>query len=75
MSAHELGVINSTGQAAATCVVCGKDVAAGAGVTAQFDGRILRFRCPGCLTRFSANPERYLSGGSADCCEGEGHAT
>ena len=56
MSAHEIVVIDSAGQAAATCAVCGKDVAAESGVTARFDGRTLRFRCQGCLSRFAADP-------------------
>ena len=74
MSAHEIVVIDSAGQAAATCAVCGKDVAAESGVTARFDGRTLRFRCQGCLSRFAADPERYLSGGPSVCCDGEEHA-
>lgn len=78
MSIQALTVVDSADQAAATCVVCGKDIPAGEGVTALYGGQILRFKCPGCLPRFAADPDRYLSGGSSSCCDDEhadaGHA-
>ena len=55
---------------AAYCVVCGNAFAAGAGLTARYEGHTLRFKCPGCLARFGADPERYLTGGLAGCCGG-----
>lgn len=74
-SAPDLIVIDSRDQPAASCIVCGNDIAAGEGVTAQHRGRTLRFKCPGCLPRFQADPERYLAGGQQSCCGGEnGHS-
>jgi hypothetical protein len=52
----------------ATCVVCANEIAAGAGLTARYGERTLRFKCVGCLARFEADPERYLDGGPAACC-------
>lgn len=78
MSIQELVVVDSTAQAAATCIVCGKDIAAGEGVTARYGGQTLRFKCPGCVSRFALDPDRYLSGGPTSCCDDEhahaGHA-
>lgn len=78
MSVQDLVVVDSAAEAAATCVVCGNDIPAGEGVTAQFGDQTLRFKCPGCLSRFAVDPNRYLSGGPSSCCEdehaGAGHA-
>ena len=69
--APELMVVDSRGEAASSCVVCGNDIAAGEGVTARYQGRTLRFKCPGCYARFEADPERYLSEPSQPCCDGQ----
>lgn len=69
--AQELVVVDSRTQAAAQCLVCGNPIAAGEGVTAQYLGRTLRFKCQGCFARFEADPDRYLAGHEAECCEGE----
>ena len=69
--AEELVVVHSQGQPSASCVVCGNIVPAGEGVTATYQGRTLRFRCPGCYSRFQADPERFLAGGQGGCCRGE----
>ncbi len=69
----DLVIVDSAGQPATTCVVCGQAVEAGAGVTARYRGRTLRFKCPGCLPRFEADPERYLAGETAECCDGADH--
>lgn len=78
MSVQDLVVVDSAAEAAATCVVCGNDIPAGEGVTAQFGDQTLRFKCPGCLSRFAVDPDRYLSGGPTSCCKDEhgdaGHA-
>lgn len=71
MSIQDLVVVDSAAQAAATCAVCGNAIPAGEGVTARFGGRTLRFKCPGCMSRFAADPDRYLSEGSSSCCEDE----
>ena len=71
MSIQDLAIVDSTAEAAATCVVCGKDIPAGEGVTARFGGRTLRFKCPGCVTRFADDPDRYLSTGPSSCCDDE----
>lgn len=68
--APELMVVDSSGEAAATCVVCGNDIPAGEGVTARYHGRTLRFKCPGCFTRFEADPEPFLAGQTGGCCGG-----
>lgn len=68
----DLHVIDSASQGAATCVVCGKDIEAGAGVTALFHGRTLRFKCPGCLSRFAVDPDLYLADGPKSCCDRAG---
>lgn len=68
----DLVVLDSRDQAAAPCLVCGNDILAGEGVTATYGDRTLRFKCPGCLSRFEADPERYLAGAVAGCCK-EGH--
>lgn len=69
--AQEIIVVDSQYQPAASCVVCGNAVPAGEGVTAEYQGRTLRFKCPGCYARFEAEPDRYLAGHQAGCCEGE----
>lgn len=71
MSGADLVVVESRVEAAATCIVCGKEIPADEGVTARFRGQTLRFKCPGCLTRFKADPDRFLSGGPSSCCDGE----
>lgn len=58
-------------ESSATCLVCGNDIPAGEGLTARCGERTLRFKCPGCLSRFEADPERYLAGHEAECCSGE----
>lgn len=69
----ELVELDSRYQPAATCLVCGAHIEAGAGLTALFGERTLRFKCPGCLTRFEAEPERYLAGHPTSCCDGRSH--
>lgn len=61
---------NSRLEPAASCVVCGNDVPAGGGLTARYGDRTLRFKCPNCLSRFEADPDRYLSGQPQGCCNG-----
>ncbi len=70
--ASELRIVDSRYQAAARCVVCGNEIDAGEGLTARYQGRTLRFKCPGCFTRFEADPQRYLAGHEPACCA-EGH--
>lgn len=62
---------HSTLEPAASCVVCGNDIPAGRGLTARYGERTLRFKCPGCLARFEADPERYLAGDLGGCCGGQ----
>lgn len=71
MSSQNLVIIDSGAGAAATCVVCGNDIPAGEGVTARLGDRTLRFKCPGCVSRFAVDPDRYLSGGPSSCCDDE----
>lgn len=66
----ELLIIDPEDQAAGVCLVCGNDVAAGEGVAASYQGRTLRFKCPGCFTRFQADPEPFLAGHLGGCCGG-----
>lgn len=71
MSIQDLVVVDSAAEAAATCIVCGKDVPAGEGVTARFGDQTLRFKCPGCVSRFADDPGHYLSAGPSACCDDE----
>lgn len=66
-----LTIVDSQLAPAASCVVCGNEIAAGEGVTATYGERTLRFKCPGCAARFEADPERYLAGAPEGCCGGE----
>lgn len=66
-------LVDSRLEPAARCAVCGDHVAAGAGLTARYGGRTLRFKCPGCLERFRADPGRFLEGHARGCCQGAGH--
>lgn len=65
---HGLTIIDSRDAPAARCTVCGNEIEAGNGVTAWYGGRLLRFKCHGCAARFEADPERYLAGHEAGCC-------
>lgn len=56
----------------AQCLVCGSDIPAGAGLTVRYGDRTLGFKCPTCLKRFEADPDRYLSGGPDGCCRDGG---
>lgn len=64
----ELVVVDSRHAPADRCVVCGNDIAAGEGITATYRDRALRFKCPGCLNRFQADPERDLADHAGGCC-------
>lgn len=68
---QELVVLDTPTGAAEACLVCGNEIPPGGGVTARYGDRILRFKCPGCVTRFKADPERYLAGNTSACCGGE----
>lgn len=70
-TALELVMLDSRDQPAASCVVCGNDVPADDGITASYQGRTLRFKCPGCYSRFQSDPERFLAGGPGGCCDGK----
>lgn len=71
MSGVDLVVVDVPVEGVATCIVCGKNIPAGGGVSTRLRGQILRFKCPGCLSRFRADPDRYLSGGPSACCDDE----
>ena len=68
---RELVVLDAPDQGSATCLVCGNDISSGEGVTARYGDRTLRFKCPGCLSRFEADPERYLAGQAGGCRKGD----
>ena len=70
-TAVSMVIRNSPLEPSARCLVCGDDIPAGDGLTARYGDRILRFKCSGCLTRFEADPERYLAGHEAGCCGNE----
>lgn len=55
---------------ASRCVVCGGKVADGEGFMARYRDQTVRLRCLDCLTRFLADPDRYLTGHSNNRCEG-----
>lgn len=70
VSPLDLVVVESVNQPPGTCIVCGNAIAAGEGISARLDGRLLRFKCPGCFERFQSDPLRYLAGDSQGCCGG-----
>lgn len=69
--AAKLVVVESRNQFQARCLVCGNDIQMGQGVTAEYQGRTLRFKCPGCYARFEADPDRYAAGHEPACCKEE----
>jgi len=68
VSIDRLEVVDSRYRGAARCAVCGNQVDAGEGVTAIYRGRVLRFKCQGCVTRFERDPERFLGAPEPTCC-------
>jgi hypothetical protein len=73
-SPSSIVIRNSRLEPSARCLVCGNDIPAGEGLTARYGERTLRFKCPVCLSRFEADPERYLVAHEARCCKDE-HAS
>lgn len=67
---EDLVLIDSGGQPAGACAACGQPIDAGEGLTALYGGRLLRFRCSGCLASFCRDPERYVAAGDY-CCSPE----
>lgn len=65
---------NSQLEPSARCLVCGNDIPAGEGLSARYGERTLRFKCPGCLSRFEADPERFLAGHPDGCCVDHDHS-
>lgn len=57
---------------AARCAVCGDTVEPGHGLAVSRDGIVFRFKCAGCLERFSADPDRFLSEHPTGCCRERG---
>jgi len=49
------------------CPACGTDLKPGEGVTAEWNGQVLRFRGLGCPARFGADPAHYLAGKTDPC--------
>jgi hypothetical protein len=58
---------SATGAVESRCPVCGNGLESAEGVTAEWQGRVLRFHCLGCLARFEADPVRYLAGHTDPC--------
>ena len=56
-----LVLIDSSHQPAGACASCGQPIGAGEGITVLSGGRLLRFRCSGCLASFCREPERYAA--------------
>jgi ribosomal protein L24E len=59
-------LIDSSNQPAGACASCGQSIGAGEGITVLCDGRLLRFRCSGCLASFRREPGRYVP--TSDYC-------
>lgn len=57
----------SAGQPEDRCPTCGTALNPGEGVETEWSGRMIRFRCLGCLARFEADPVRYLAGNTEPC--------
>ena len=68
---ENLVVLDAVDHDQARCIVCGNVIGRGEGVFARYGERTLRFKCPGCMARFQADPERYLAGDTGGCCKGE----
>lgn len=68
---HDLIVLESAGQPASECEVCGSEIGGGQGLTVRSGDRTLRFKCPGCLARYRADPDQFFSGSATPCCSGE----
>ena len=73
-STASIVIRNSTYEAAARCIVCGGDIAPGAGLTARYGETTLRFRCADCLDQFEKDPDRFLAGHPQACCAHGDHA-
>jgi hypothetical protein len=58
---ENLVLIDSSQQPAGTCASCGQRIGAGEGITVHYGGRLLRFRCSGCLASFRSEPGRYIA--------------
>jgi len=67
---EDLVLIDSNLQPAGTCAACGQWIGAGEGITARYGGRMLRFRCSGCLAGFRCEPGRYVTARD-NCCSTE----
>jgi len=67
-------IVDSAYQPAARCVVCAGEIAEGEGFTARYRGHKLRLKCSNCVSRFQANPDRYLAAHPDGCCS-ENHAS
>ena len=72
MAGSELINVDTRLLPAARCSVCGDMVDPGHGLAISHDGIVFRFKCEGCLERFSADPDRFLSGHPAGCCREHG---
>lgn len=68
-SAESLVGRDPSAGSAARCLVCGHAIPAGAGISARFGKRTLRFTCVGCLRRFDAYLDRFLERQEDFCCE------
>jgi hypothetical protein len=64
---EDLVLIDSSHKPAGACAACGQPIGAGQGYTALHAGRLLRFRCSGCLASFRREPGRYVAAGDY-CC-------
>lgn len=67
---YDLIVLESAGQPASDCAVCGSEIDGGQGLTVRCGDQTLRFTCPGCLARYRADPDQFFSGSAAPCCSG-----
>lgn len=72
---RDLVVLESAGQPASECEVCGSEIAAGQGLTVRSGDLTMRFSCPGCLARYRADPTRFFTGSETACCDGSHPAT
>lgn len=68
---RDLVVLESAGQPASECEVCGSEIEAGQGLTVRSGDRTLRFKCPVCLARYQSDPDQFFAGSAAPCCSAE----
>jgi hypothetical protein len=51
------------------CLVCGEEIVAGQGIPVMHAGEVFHLKCEGCVSRFVADPDRYVREREDRCCQ------